>query len=241
MGIYGHRARIGYAAPPFVVEVFPYEFYKIAPPGVTLGITTLAIAEVNERELEQSVEISRRAAREMALRGMNVVVFGGVPVNVSVGFDAVDDLLRATERECGIPVTSSLTAQKHALAALGTKKLGMVQPTRDFPNSYWEAVTKSLGCELVGVVIGGWTVRDNGRIPTERSVELCQQLVREHPDLDTVLINNSHWATVTNIQRLEHELNVDVISASLACTWEGLRRAGITDSIDGFGRLLREH
>jgi hypothetical protein len=38
--VYGSRARIGYTSPPLVTEVFPYEFYKMAPPGVTLALTT---------------------------------------------------------------------------------------------------------------------------------------------------------------------------------------------------------
>ena len=29
--IYGHRARIGYTCPPLSAEIFPYEFYKLAP------------------------------------------------------------------------------------------------------------------------------------------------------------------------------------------------------------------
>ena len=39
----GHRARIGYTSPPLTTEVFPYEFYRIVPAGVTLVIATLAI------------------------------------------------------------------------------------------------------------------------------------------------------------------------------------------------------
>ena len=36
MPIYGHRARIGHASPPSATEVFPYEFYKLVPDGVTV-------------------------------------------------------------------------------------------------------------------------------------------------------------------------------------------------------------
>jgi hypothetical protein len=43
--IYGHRARIGYTCPPLSAEVFPYEFYKLVPAGVTLEITTLTVIE----------------------------------------------------------------------------------------------------------------------------------------------------------------------------------------------------
>jgi len=37
--IYGSRARIGYTSPPLTTEVFPYEFYRIVPDGVTLVVT----------------------------------------------------------------------------------------------------------------------------------------------------------------------------------------------------------
>ena len=39
--IYGSRARIGYTSPPLLTEVFAYDFYRLAPPGVTLVLTTL--------------------------------------------------------------------------------------------------------------------------------------------------------------------------------------------------------
>ena len=39
--MYGHRARIGYTSPPLTTEIFPYEFYKIVPDGVTRPIAEL--------------------------------------------------------------------------------------------------------------------------------------------------------------------------------------------------------
>ena len=41
--MYGHRARIGYTSPPLTTEIFPYEFYKIVPDGVSLVVTSLDI------------------------------------------------------------------------------------------------------------------------------------------------------------------------------------------------------
>src|SRR5437868_7055234 len=84
-GIYGHRARIGYTSPPLTTEIFPYEFYKIVPAGVTLVITTLAIVERSKSEVEQSYDISMKAAREMAAAGVDIVVLGGVPINLAAG------------------------------------------------------------------------------------------------------------------------------------------------------------
>src|SRR2546423_9251331 len=83
--MYGHRARIGYSSPPLTTEIFPYEFYKIVPAGVTLVVTSLAIVVRSKSEVEQSYDISMRAAREMALAGVDIVVLGGVPINLSRG------------------------------------------------------------------------------------------------------------------------------------------------------------
>src|SRR5258708_3084381 len=80
--IYGHRARIGYTSPPLTTEIFPYEFYKIVPTGVTLVITTLAIVVRSKGEVDQSYDISMKAAREMAAAGVDLVVLARVPLNL---------------------------------------------------------------------------------------------------------------------------------------------------------------
>src|SRR5438045_7527348 len=94
--IYGYRARIGYTSPPLTTEVFPYEFYKMVPAGVTLVITTLAIVVRSKDEVDRSYEISMKAAREMAAAGVDIIVLGGVPINLSRGAahaqQTVDDL-----------------------------------------------------------------------------------------------------------------------------------------------------
>ena len=83
--MYGYRARIGYTSPPLTTEVFPYEFYKIVPDGVTLVVTSLAIVVRSKDEVDQSYDISMRAAREMAAAGCDIIVLGGVPINLSRG------------------------------------------------------------------------------------------------------------------------------------------------------------
>ena len=41
--IYGSRARIGYTCPVYQAEIFPYDFYKMAPDGVTLVTATASV------------------------------------------------------------------------------------------------------------------------------------------------------------------------------------------------------
>ena len=91
--IYGHRARIGYASPPLLTEVFAYDFYRLAPAGVTLALTSLAILDRNKDEVDRSYEISMQAARAMASSGVDLVVLGGVTINLSRGYANADRML----------------------------------------------------------------------------------------------------------------------------------------------------
>src|SRR5262245_20775869 len=91
--MYGYRARIGYTSPPLTTEIFPYEFYKIVPAGVTLVVTSLAIVVRSKDEVDQSYDISMRAAREMAAAGCDIVVLGGVPINLSRGAKNAEQMI----------------------------------------------------------------------------------------------------------------------------------------------------
>jgi maleate cis-trans isomerase len=233
--MYGSRARIGYTCPPALAEVFPYEFYQIVPPGVTLVLTTLAIRSITAEEVKDSYELSLRAAREMGRAGVDVVVLGGVPINVSRGFNKVEDLAKKTEEECGVPVTTSLNARIHAFRQLKTRRVAVVGLSDD-PGEY----LGQMGLEVVGCKGVGCTPPDWDRVPSELSASVARELVQAHPEADTVYFPCAHRATVDQIEALEQELGVNVVSASQSIIWEALRRCGINEPIPGYGRLLRE-
>ena len=105
---YGHRARIGYTCPPLIAEIFPCEFYRLVPDGVTLVITTLTVIERSTSEVDQAYEMSMRAARGLAAAGVDIVFLGGVPVNLSRGQGEARALLRTLAAELGCKVSSSV-------------------------------------------------------------------------------------------------------------------------------------
>src|SRR5438128_10800837 len=126
--IYGHRARIGYTSPPLTTEVFPYEFYQMVPAGVTLVITTLAIVVRSKGEVDQSYDISMKATREMAAAGVDIVVLGGVPINLSRGTANAEQMIADLEAELKGKVSTSASAQGRAAQALGCTKVTVPQP-----------------------------------------------------------------------------------------------------------------
>jgi len=238
--IYGHRARIGYTSPPLTTEVFPYEFYKIVPAGVTLIVTTLAIVVRSASEVEVSYDISMRAAREMALAGADIVVLGGVPINLSRGSANAKQMIIDLEAELNVKVSTSASAQARAAKALGCKKAVVAQPYELSETDRIASYAEHFGCEVLGATGWGSAFNQIGRIPRHAALEMGRKLMRAHPDADSIFLPSPHWPTAESIDALEHEFGVNVIAAHQAIVWDALRRCEVNDSIEGFGRLLRE-
>ena len=236
--MYGSRARIGYTSPPLTTEVFPYEFYKIVPAGVTLVITTLAITDRSQSEVDQSYALSMQAARAMVAAGVDVVVLGGVPINLSRGDST--DMARALAEELKVKVSSSAAAQEKAVKTLGCRKVVIAQPYDDSQNERQASYAKRYGCEVLGVAGWGSALREMGGIPRHAALEMGRTLMRAHPQADSILLPSPAWPTVEAIELLEREFCVNAVSATQAAIWDALRLAGVNDRIEGYGRLLRE-
>ena len=238
--IYGRRARIGYTSPPLTTEVFPYEFYKIVPEGVTLVVTSLAIVVRSKDEVDRSYDISMRAARQMAAAGCDIVVLGGVPINLSRGAANAAHVIRELEAELKIKISTSASAQAAAAKALGCKRVVVAQPYEAKDTARIAGYAEHFGCTVLGATGWGSPFNQIGRIPRHAAIDMGRALMKEHPDADSILFPSPHWPTAGALDTLEREFGVNCLSAHQAIVWDALRRCGIGDRIEGFGRLLRE-
>src|SRR5256886_7154027 len=210
--MYGHRARIGYSSPPLTTEVFPYEFYKIVPAGVTLVVTTLAIVVRSKGEVDQSYDISMKAAREMAAAGVDIVVLGGVPINLSKGYSNAEQMIVDLEAELKVKVSTSASAQAKAAKALGCKKVVVAQPYELSETDRIASYALHFGCEVLGATGWGSAFNQIGRIPIHAALEMGRKLMREHPDADSLLLPSPHWPPAEAQAALEREFGVNVMA-----------------------------
>ena len=116
----------------------------------------------------------------------------------------------------------------------------MAQPYAHEDTDRIAGYAQHFGCEVLGAIGWGSPFNQIGRIPQHAAIELGRKLVRAHPDADTILLPSPHWPTAGAIEPLERELGVNVMSAQQAIVWDALRRCGVNDRIEGFGRLFRE-
>ena len=238
--MYGTRARIGYTCPIYLAEVFLYDFYRIVPEGVTLVTATASVWQGTPEELRRSAGQALEAAAEMALAAVDLIVLGGVPVNLASGHTSVEELARKVQDECGVPVTASLLCQNHALQALGAKKVVVLSPgAPSGRNSGHVAEMERLGCTVLDVR-GAGSAMYGKPLPAAETLELGRAILRDNPQADTLHCSSPHWPMAGNIEALEQEFGVNVVTAGQAIIWEALRTCGIDDRIGGYGRLLRE-
>lgn len=240
--MYGHRARIGYCSPPFVTEVFAYEFYKMVPDGVTLMITTLEVGnEYTQQAFDGSYDRSLAAARAMGEAGADVVVLGGNPVNQSRGIENLPKICADLAAEVGTKVIASTLAQKEAMEKLGVSKVATAHMAGPHHIERHHDQMRNMGFESVGVLS---PVRHKlmhyGKISEDEALKLARELMQRWPETDCIHFASAHWPTAFAIEAVEQELSVPVMTSQQAIVWKALRTAGITEPIQGFGRLFRD-
>jgi maleate isomerase len=236
----GSRARIGYTTATAAAETFPYEFYRIVPKGVTLVLTTMSIVEMSQAEIDQSYDINHRASGRLARSNVDVVVFGGLPVNAAKGFDTIEAMATKLSADIGKPATTSFAAQTEALAAVGARRVAVAHPFDAGQDALFAATLKHVGLDIAGVKGAGRKAVDLGQISLDAVVETARAAIAIDPRADTLWLPCSHWAVCEAIDRLESELRVNVIAASQAIIWKALRMCGVNDKLQDVGRLLRE-
>lgn len=234
------RARIGYTSVAFVTEIFPRAFYEIVPDGVVLQILTQQVTSHASRNMERIHEEAQEAVSSFVRAGADMVILGGAPTNLSLGTEALAEALQALSDEAGIPVSSSATAQRKALEAVGARTIGVVHPSNAGRDEAHIEQMAMAGFNAVASRGAGAAFEGYNRIPDGEAYRLGCELVAENPEIDTLLFSCPHWAVSSAVEALEQECDVTVVTSLHAIIREGLRGCGIEDRLSGHGRLLRE-
>ncbi len=239
--IHGHRARIGYTVAAVTTEVYPIDWYRVVPEGVSLMMITLPLGERSPEDVEKCYQISIESAHTMARAGADLVLLGGLPINISRGDDTVDALMQKLENDIGVKMSCSALAQVNAFAALGSQKVCIVHPfLEDQSPRHAKHMSGFFGLEPTGVCAGGSSLVALGTLPPDRALEWGRAAMAANPEADTLYFGCPHWTVIDAIQPLEDEFGISVMTSLQAIAWESMRKTGIDDRIIGFGRLLSE-
>ncbi len=240
-GGYGWRARIGFLSPGIVDESLSRQFYRMAPPGVTMVRTSLGVTKLTEDEIHSAIDRAEAAARELAHQNPDCIVLGGSPTVVVGGFGSDEVLAKRIAEVSGIQTTAAQTAAVEALRKLGVHRLALATPFPDVFNEKLRTFLQKSGFEITALRTLGRDYRDLTRSPLRMAYELGKAAFEEGDHPDGVYFPGAPFPCADVLEVLERELGATVVSSMQCTLWKGMQMCGVKGvTIEGFGRLLRE-
>lgn len=236
--MYGWRARIGFINPSMTAETTIQEFPMVAPPGVALVLTNLAIQHLIRDDIGKSLDLLKAAAAELARAKVDIIVLGGSPPVTYGGFGFDKEIARQIGEVTSIPGTTSQTGAVEALRMLEVSKVLIASPFAEDQNLLLKKFLEDSGFKVVGVKGLALPLIDIGRMPASASYQLAKDAFREAPGAEGIYMPCAQMPTFKNIAPLEHDLGVPVVTSFQAMLWHVFRILKIHEPIRGYGRLL---
>lgn len=244
--VQGYRACLGVIAPSTNTTVQP-DMERMRPAGVTnhysrifvedpLALSnedfiagTTAIAE-NTLDAVRSVMTCRP---EYLVLGMSAITFYG-------GVKGGEAFKKQVQDVAGVGASTGSESIAAALHAYGNvKRVSFVSPYYPVANAEVRRFLEESGFEVVRDVplqCKRWT--DIAKVTPQELRKVIAHL--DGPDVDAVVQVGTNLSMVGLAAEYEAKLNKPVIAINTATYWHALRTLGITDRIEGLGRLLSE-
>jgi len=237
---YGHIGRIGFLSPGIVDETLSGQFYRMAPPGVTLVRTSLALRDVTIEEVNAAVARAEKAAAELGKYRPDCIVFGGSPTVAVPGHGSDKIIVEKIERASGRRTFAAQAAAIEALQKYGAKKLAVATPFPDNVNALVKDFLEKSGFEILSIRGSGVDYVDLSLTPLQTSWELGKRVFEEAGRADALYFPGAPQPCVDIIETLEKELGTFVISSLQASLWKALQILKYQVPVEGYGRLLRD-
>lgn len=234
--------RLGFITPHQFVDNVPYQFYRLAPPGMMLVTANLDLADYTEEAVDHELPLLWRHAATLMKRGVHHIVIGGVPVGAALGRERVQAILAEGEKRFGIPFSTDMENIITALKYLGVTKLAIGSRWHEGLNDAVATYLKLGGVEVIGRKASGRSLAENEALKTSDGMRLAIDLGRSAlqaaPDAEALLLPGGLWITIHAIPLLEAEFGRPVLNNFSATIWATLHAAGISKPVQGWGRLL---
>ena len=234
------RARIGTII-PVSNTTNETEFNRMKPDGVTVHFTRVPLdGNPAEDDFQDMLSHAGDAAEGLAAAGADIIAYGCTSGSMIC---PTDRLIGKMENSSGKPAISTAGANLEAVKALGIKRLSMATPYTDATNDKESAFIERHGFEvsaMKGLGLGGTLekIQKMSRVPPSEIFAHAKSVDRD--DAEAILICCTDFGSAGVVEELEKDLGKPVITSNTASFWGALRRAGVNDTIEGYGQLLRK-
>jgi maleate isomerase len=234
---YGWRARIGLILPSGNTCMEP-EFYWICPEGVTFHSHRVLLSMATAERIEVLAEEVERAAEYLASASVDIIGFGCTAGSFLHGPDRDRALSERVEKRTGIPMVTTSMAVIKAFEELKISKMALATPYIEEINEREKLFFEGLGISVVSIKgMGFLEMKEFIHCPPDTIYRLAHTVNTE--EAEGIFISCTGWRAMQVIEILERDLNKPVISSNQATFHALLKRVGIDEKIQGYGKLLR--
>jgi len=183
------------------------------------------------------VRVLEQAARKLAWAEVHVIVFACTSGSFIHGLGWDSALIGRIEAAANVPATTTTTAVLAAFNAIGAKNVAIATPYLPELNEIEKRFFEGNGFAVPSIVgLGCLTDQEIGRLGPEDAETLVD--VADRPSANTLFISCTNFHVLDAVASLELRHRKPVVTSNLAGAWAALRRIGIQDVVNGFGRLL---
>ena len=235
---FGWRKRIGLLSPT-VIETAAYDFFRVAPDGVSMCATTSNIEHWNKENFQQHViEPLVTAVKYLASRHVDYIIHTGMPVVTTQGKGFEDEIVKLITDTTGLPATTSIRSAIRALAHLGVRRVAVVTP---YPQELHQSALTFLqasGFSVVADHTEDVVFKELQDVTPAHIAAVTKRVLNAAPSADGVYIPCNQWSGADAAPLIERDCGVPVVTGAHADYWEAFRSLGINDRIEGHGRLM---
>ncbi len=234
-----HRAKIGFVLLA-TEQTIESDMRTLFPNGVGLHFARAPMPDsITEANLLAQVHDLAPAASTLLPDGsLDVVCYACTSGSLLIGEDRV-----CAELKRGAPYaepTTLITGALKALNTVGAKRVAVATPYLDEINQREAEYMTDAGFEITN--IQGMNIEKDSDMIRVRPEFIADYAARaDTADADAMFISCGALRSIDVIDDLEQRLGKPVVTSNQAMAWDVLRRAGVMDKIDGYGRLLRDH
>ncbi len=210
------------------------------PSNIRIVSLSLNFTRGTEEEFGASMPAYESKVAELAAMKADLVVPGGAPPFMLLGFEGERKMIQSWEEKYGIPMFTSGQNHVRALRTLGIHKFAGASyfPQKlnaIFERYFTEAGFSVLAMEGIRVPFG-----EVPNLPGSQIFDHIKRMFDEHPEAEGVYMLGSAWKTLEIIEKLEQTLGVPVVHPGPARSWEIQIRLGFRQPVPGYGRLLAQ-
>jgi maleate cis-trans isomerase len=236
------KYKIGCLQPGAIIDNHPFEFYRLAPPGVMLVMVGVGLEEFSRADVERVFAPLDRYLDQLMDRDVDMVIQHGVPLPLLIGIEAHDRMIEHMAAYTGKPATSTVLSVVRAASELGLKRLAIANKWTAEMNATLAAFLERGGVSIVGAATKPLDPAEFNRIEAGDHMRLAYELGRracqEYPDCDGVYIGGGSWIAEPVAAKLEAEFGRPVLCNQAAVIRNTFKMLGIWRPIGGHSRVL---